>query len=113
MHLSASSTNFARVYNLELAQSGVEPSRILRPEHVLDGFFLHALLADKTRNKGNEVLHLPHGGEQSQRLRSALEERNTAMQGTGQDKYAHFCFGCTVVGEKNGVHGQWHKYSPC
>ncbi|KDQ13593.1 hypothetical protein BOTBODRAFT_146187 [Botryobasidium botryosum FD-172 SS1] len=90
-----SSTNFARIYNRELSCLDRDLPRV-RPEHVLDGFYLHSLLMYYSREKLNRILELPNTGLQSLRLQAALEARNREMEGTGQDEYAHVCTGCTL-----------------
>lgn len=60
-----------------------------------DGFFLHALLRD-TWNR-NIALDLPHRGENSSRLNTALSERNSQIAGTGQQLWAHACDHCMKV----------------
>lgn len=62
----------------------------------MNGFFLYSLLLDKTEQGG--ILILPHDeASQSYRLQPALAERNSAMEGTGQECYAHACDLCFVI----------------
>lgn len=68
----------------------------LRDEDVLNGFFLYSLLIDKAERRS--ILILPHdASSQKDRLRPALEERNKAMEGIGQEQWAHACDSCFVV----------------
>ncbi|KDQ09975.1 hypothetical protein BOTBODRAFT_164259 [Botryobasidium botryosum FD-172 SS1] len=96
-----SSTNFARIYNRELSCPYRDQPRV-RPEHVLDGFYLHSLLMYYSREKRNRILELPNTGPQSLRLKAALEARNKEMEGTGQEEYAHVCTGCTLFEDTDG-----------
>ncbi|KAJ7627805.1 hypothetical protein DFH06DRAFT_1272919 [Mycena polygramma] len=63
-------------------------NRLIRKEDVMNGFFLYSLLLDKAEQAG--ILILPHDeASQSDRLQDALAERNSAMEGTGQESYTH------------------------
>ncbi|KAJ7455282.1 hypothetical protein B0H11DRAFT_1739867, partial [Mycena galericulata] len=96
-HCSAES--IAKIYNTGLARpaSSVPStswlSRNLLDTVVLDAFYLHALLRHK--QSMSECLVLPHDGSQRVRFNQALEERNYAMAGTGQEMWSHFCAACT------------------
>ncbi|KAJ7508142.1 hypothetical protein B0H11DRAFT_1704742 [Mycena galericulata] len=73
-------------------------NRLIRKEDVMNGFFLYSLLLDKSEHGG--ILVLPHDeASQSDRLQPALAERNSAMEGTGQECYTHACDLCFVVVE--------------
>ncbi|KAJ6455114.1 hypothetical protein C8R47DRAFT_1251149 [Mycena vitilis] len=75
-------------------------NRLIRKEDVMNGFFLYSLLLDKTEQAG--ILILPHDeASQSDRLQDALAERNSAMEGTGQECYTHACDLCFVIVENN------------
>jgi hypothetical protein len=64
----------------------------------MNGFFLYSLLLDKAEQGG--VLMLPHDeSRQSDRLRPALEKRNSDMEGIGQECYAHACDLCFHIVE--------------
>ncbi|KAG2007045.1 cytochrome P450 [Coprinopsis cinerea AmutBmut pab1-1] len=69
----------------------------LRPEDALDGFFLYSLLLYHAEEKAS--LTLPNNPSLSarERLRYALQDRNDAMQGVGQDDYLHACDLCYKV----------------
>ncbi|KAJ7143235.1 hypothetical protein C8R46DRAFT_920138, partial [Mycena filopes] len=56
---------------------------------VLDVFFHHAVLQDKSFQ--HQTLSVPHSGPQQHRLDKALQERNYNMAGTGQGFWAHTC----------------------
>lgn len=79
----------------------------LRDELVLDAFFLHALLRDKEVR--HTQLSLPHNGWQRVRFNTALDERNYAMAGTGQEMWHHACANCmkTWTGE-DGCECNYH-----
>lgn len=104
---SASAESIARVYNLALGISELpNASRLshqLTGELVLDTFFCHTVLRDKSMR--HEILHLPHRGSQRHRLDDALRERNFRMIGTGQEMWAHTCNRCMKVYQ--GEDGNW------
>ncbi|KAJ8693235.1 hypothetical protein PTI98_010474 [Pleurotus ostreatus] len=122
-----SATNWARIYNHALAppqphirnneaafamfpvpyRNGYhypnwQFSLSIRPEDVLNGFFLYSLLIDKAEH--GWILSLPHNeSSQVDRLQSALSERNGTMEGVGQDAYPHVCNLCCHISEdENG-----------
>ncbi|KAF5345361.1 hypothetical protein D9758_008449 [Tetrapyrgos nigripes] len=75
----------------------------LRPEDVLNGFFLYSLLLHKAERSA--VLILPHDEKSHRmRLRDELALRNKLMEGVGQEQYLHACDLCFKVYEdENGV----------
>ncbi|KAF7354501.1 hypothetical protein MVEN_01139400 [Mycena venus] len=77
-------------------------TRLIRKEDTMNGFFLYSLLLDKAEQ--GSVLILPHDeASQRDRLQPALAERNSAMEGTGQECYAHACDLCFHIFEnENG-----------
>ncbi|KAJ7028171.1 hypothetical protein C8F04DRAFT_1044296 [Mycena alexandri] len=78
-------------------------TRLIRKEDTMNGFFLYSLLLDKAEHGG--ILMLPHDEQsQSDRMEQALAERNSAMEGTGQECYAHACDLCFVVYENEHGH---------
>jgi hypothetical protein len=119
-----SASNWARIYNCALAEPNphiannklafasayTETDRTppegwnleLRNRDVTNGFFLYSLLLEKAER--GEILILPHDeASQKDRLQSALAERNKALEGVGQEAYAHACDICFVVFEdENG-----------
>ncbi|KAJ7672974.1 hypothetical protein DFH06DRAFT_979239 [Mycena polygramma] len=115
-----SSSNWARIYNCALAipephilnnklafASVYQQHKRLPPEgwnlelrdvDVTNGFFLYSLLLEKSER--GSILVLPHDEpNQKDRLQPALAERNKAMEGIGQECYAHACDLCFVVFE--------------
>lgn len=79
----------------------------MRADDVMNGFFLYSLLLDKAEQ--SSVLVLPHDEiGQKYRLQPALEDRNKAMEGIGQESYAHACDTCLIV--KEGEDGQKCKF---
>jgi hypothetical protein len=76
---------------------------VLAGELVLDSFFLHAILRDKSHRQSR--LELPHHGLQSDWLDVVLAERNYLMVGTGQEMWAHTRNRCTKVYQ--GEDGNW------
>ncbi|KAJ7498852.1 hypothetical protein FB451DRAFT_1347307 [Mycena latifolia] len=105
----ASAEGISRVYNLALGGSEIpNASRLsnqLDGELVLESFFLHAVLKDKSEQ--NLKLSVPHHGFQNHRLDQALQERNYRMVGTGQEMWAHACDRCMKVYQ--GADGQWYQ----
>ncbi|KAJ7118529.1 hypothetical protein C8R43DRAFT_1137271 [Mycena crocata] len=82
---------------------------LIRKEDTMNGFFLYSLLLDKAEHDG--ILMLPHDeASQSDRLQPALAERNSAMEGTGQECYAHACDLCFAIVEN--AQGQLMKIHP-
>ncbi|KAF9518066.1 hypothetical protein BS47DRAFT_1338638 [Hydnum rufescens UP504] len=73
----------------------------MTPEHVSGGFILYSLLLDSAEQK--EILVLPHDvGSQRLRVQPAMEARNKAMEGTGQEYWDHACDKCCILLENNG-----------
>lgn len=92
-----SATNAARIYNNECDTSNDicngQPTHTLTSEQVWDGFFLHSLLLEHSEH--GTVLELAHNAQdQAERLRPALEARNAAMVGPGQEMWSHACELC-------------------
>ncbi|KAJ7254975.1 hypothetical protein B0H12DRAFT_1289102 [Mycena haematopus] len=117
-----SATNCARIYNEALSSPQqhvlnnrlaftaiyTEPKHftpddwklasLIQKEHVMNGFFLYSILLDKAEQ--GSVLVLPHDeASQGDRLQPALAERNSAIEGTGQECYAHACDLCFHIVE--------------
>jgi hypothetical protein len=96
-----SATNAARIYNTCLSQPENHPddwiSLDLRTEQVWDGFCLLTLLEDHAHRQ--DVLTLPHDGEQKNRFTEVMKARNLRMQQAGQEEYAHVCKKCVRVWE--------------
>ncbi|KAI0744417.1 hypothetical protein C8Q76DRAFT_604520 [Earliella scabrosa] len=89
----ASGETCARIYNMGLA--GDMQSRPLTGDTVWHAFYLHALLQDRSRF--GERLEVPHSGLHSDRFAAALEARNRAMVGDGQEFWAHACDECEQI----------------
>ncbi|KAJ7085416.1 hypothetical protein B0H15DRAFT_910362 [Mycena belliarum] len=115
-----SASNWARIYNCALAEPGsyiannklafasvYQDHKTTRPEawtlelrdrDVSNGFFLYSLLLEKSERSG--ILVLPHDeANQKDRLQPALAQRNKAMEGIGQEHWAHACDLCFIVFE--------------
>lgn len=82
--------------NVESAHSQMQ----LQPKTVLDGFFIYSLLLDMSEH-GQNLVMLNQGDARS-RLRIPLVDRNKAMEGTGQEAYAHECDKCCYTYKENG-----------
>ncbi|KAJ6494189.1 hypothetical protein C8R45DRAFT_927415 [Mycena sanguinolenta] len=92
-----SGTNCARIYNEALSSPH---------SHVLNNKLAFTAIYHDTRHftpddwntEQGGILVLPHDeASQSDRLQPALAERNSAMEGTGQECYAHACDLCFHV----------------
>lgn len=69
-----------------------------------DAFFLHALLRHHSEKSPKSVLRLTNKGSNADRLKPALEERNLAMVGPGQEHWNHACDLCCATEENvNGT----------
>ncbi|RDB27256.1 hypothetical protein Hypma_004511 [Hypsizygus marmoreus] len=97
-----SATNAARIYNVESGDIHLRLAQewplqlMLDSEHVWDGFFLFALLRENVEHE--TVLQLAHDApDQAERLRPALEDRNAAMVGPGQELWNHACELCCEI----------------
>ncbi|KAJ7663445.1 hypothetical protein B0H17DRAFT_1144090 [Mycena rosella] len=107
-----SASNWARIYNCALSE--IDPhiannklafasvyegwNLELRNVDVTNGFFLYSLLLEKSERGG--ILLLPHDEpSQRDRLKPALAERKKAMEGIGQEHWAHACDLCFVIFE--------------
>ena len=76
-------------------------------EVAMNGFLLYSLLLDKAEHRTH--LTLPHDcPTQKDRLLNALAERNKAMEGIGQEEWAHACDLCFRVRETpDGTYGNY------
>ena len=98
-----SATNNAEIYNLEheaklqIWTAWPAPSQ-LTTELVWDGFFLNALLQEYKEH--HRILELTEG--RSDRLNPALERRNIAMVGPGQEMWNHACDLCCSIEKRGG-----------
>lgn len=64
----------------------------------MNGFFLYSLLLDRAE-RGN-ILTVQHDrASQKDRLDAALDERNKAIEGIGQECWPHACNLCFIVFE--------------
>lgn len=78
---------------------------------VLDAFFLHALLRDKSIH--GSTLTVPHHGLQRDRLEDVLMERNIRVAGTGQEMWGHACGTCMkIINTNDGSANPWRKCYP-
>ncbi|TFK45431.1 hypothetical protein OE88DRAFT_1721508 [Heliocybe sulcata] len=93
----SSATNGARTYDTCLSHPENQPegwrfSFSLCTEHVWDGFLILSLLEDYTRR--DELLRVPHTGDQKDRYLDAVRERNLRFCRSGQPEWAHYCEKC-------------------
>jgi len=102
-----SASNNARIYNQEHPDCDWQfPARhpvsnSLSGEIVWDTFFMHCLLRDHCEKSPPAVLLLSNIGLSDGRLRPALQARNLAMVGPGQEQWNHACDLC-FASEENG-----------
>ncbi|RDB15791.1 hypothetical protein Hypma_003744 [Hypsizygus marmoreus] len=77
-------------------------------EDAMNGFFLYSLLLDLSERRG--ILVLSHDApSQKDRLQPALDVRNKATEGIGQECYPHACDVCFIVyTDDNGVLRKMH-----
>lgn len=67
---------------------------VLTSDHVWDGFILLALLEDCERHRN--LLIIPHGGNQNERLKDVMRTRNRRIQLYGHEEFRrHYCKKCT------------------
>ncbi|KAI0350653.1 hypothetical protein OH77DRAFT_1572366 [Trametes cingulata] len=78
----------------------------LQAEEAMNGFFLYSLLLDRAEHKSHLVLS-HNSTTQKDRLAEALRNRNEAMEGIGQEEWAHACDLCFVI--KEGTDGELRK----
>ncbi|KAJ7169095.1 hypothetical protein C8R43DRAFT_876347, partial [Mycena crocata] len=105
----SSAEGIARIYNLALGTSTIpNASRLshnLDGELVLDAFFYHAVLRDKSLRY--QILSVPHHYTQNHCLEQAMKEHNYRMVGTGKEMWAHTCDRCMKVYQ--GEDGNWYQ----
>ncbi|KAF7351601.1 hypothetical protein MSAN_01592600 [Mycena sanguinolenta] len=71
-------------------------------EDVFNSFFLHALLLDHLERQ--DILQLRHDApSHAERLRPALEARNSRMAGTGQEEWNHYCDLCCCIFQEDAA----------
>ncbi|KAF7324005.1 hypothetical protein MKEN_00622500 [Mycena kentingensis (nom. inval.)] len=99
-----SATNGARVYDTCLSKpeniprdhpAWMDASFKIRPEYVWDGFIVLSLLEDHQRR--GKPLRVPHNGDQKDRFKQAMSDRNARIQFYGQPELAHYCNKCMRV----------------
>jgi hypothetical protein len=73
----------------------------LTTEHVWDAFVLWSLLGQHNRN--NQLVVVPHTGDQKDRFTELMQKRNDEIITEGQDEISHYCDKCMRVWEdENG-----------
>lgn len=70
----------------------------LQAEEAMNGFFLYSLLLDRAEHQSHLVLS-HDAASQKDRLAEAMRLRNEAMEGVGQEEWAHACDLCFIVKE--------------
>ncbi|KAJ7708089.1 hypothetical protein B0H17DRAFT_971679, partial [Mycena rosella] len=95
-HIANNKLAFASVYGNRKKTPAEGWNLELRNLDVTNGFFLYSLLLEKSERGG--ILLLPHDEpSQKDRLQPVLAERNKAMEGIGQEHWAHACDLCFVI----------------
>ena len=69
----------------------------LRTEHVWDAFIIWTL--HRQHEKHNELVVVPHSGEQKDRFTELMRKRNEEVIIEGQDEIGHYCDKCMRVWE--------------
>lgn len=98
--IRVSATNCAQIYDLALSQrqesdiknGGWEFGMKLQTEHVWDAFVLWSLI--QQHEVRNDIVKVPHTGDQKHRFTKLMKERNQFMIDNGQDEVAHYCDKC-------------------
>ena len=90
---------FAAQYNKSLSQSINNGSQKMTGDQALNGFFLYSLLLHHAEL--GTVLVLPKDASDIRNtLHDAWEQRNTFMEGTGQELWSHACDKCCIIEKK-------------
>ncbi|KAF9020708.1 hypothetical protein BDZ89DRAFT_958068, partial [Hymenopellis radicata] len=98
----ASANDIENVYNLELKEQPWHGLTNLvwrlNRELVMDTFWIFALLRDQARRtNGTGTLAVANQGDQVDRFKTAIDNRNLAMTGTGQPMWGHICDACVKL----------------
>lgn len=88
-------TTFAQTACRDFEAAGWPFVPTLSHEHVWDTFVILALLRD--HKTSNLLLTVPHTGDQNDRFRAAMQERNERIVYLGQPEISHYCDGCMRV----------------
>ncbi|KAJ7687596.1 hypothetical protein B0H17DRAFT_1136146 [Mycena rosella] len=97
-HIANNKLAFASVYGNHKKTPPEGWNLELRNVDVTNGFFLYSLLLEKSE-RGGILLLLHDEPSQKDRLKPALAECNKAMEGIGQEHWAHACDLCFVIFE--------------
>lgn len=76
----------------------------LQTPHVWDGFVLLSLLEDREKGDSGPLV-VPHAGDQSDRFKLVMQERNQRIRLFGQPEVPHKCDKCTRYFDKRGEGG--------
>jgi len=92
-----SATNSASIYNQSLARPEQQPkewdfSFDLHPEHIWNGIS-HLAILEHCEKEG-DILSVPHGSDQKDRLEEPIRRRNKLFEDEGQPEWAHYCEKC-------------------
>ncbi|KAF8315244.1 hypothetical protein DL93DRAFT_2148981 [Clavulina sp. PMI_390] len=104
-------SNCATTYNMAIAQSPHHQAArwpfeySIQPNHIWNSFYLFSLLSDFEEREDRPILILPNSGEQDERLKAAVEERNAHIVTNGTEFWDHACQGCCLLrlDEKSGI----------
>jgi len=67
----------------------------LTTDHVWDAFVIWSLL--RQHEKKDKIIVAPHHGDQKDRFRALMEERNKEVIECGQEEISHYCDKCMRV----------------
>jgi len=100
-----SATNCARSYSLALSGKDAIPGDwpfkpSLKGDHVYHGFSILSLLLDS--QKHHSILVVPHDGEQANRFKQAIRQRNARIKLYGQPEILHACKKCVRLYPEQG-----------
>ncbi|KJA13704.1 hypothetical protein HYPSUDRAFT_72911 [Hypholoma sublateritium FD-334 SS-4] len=104
-----STSNSAEIYNLCLSKPENQPAEWgfsfdLRSEDIWEAISHLAIL--EHFKETNRVLIISHGSEQKDRLKEAIQERNTLFMEKGQPERGHYCEKCVrFFDDKTGSPG--------
>lgn len=109
-----SATNCAQIYNMTHPPPNDLPwdfSLELKTAEVWTGFVALCLLEDCERRQ--ELLRVPHVGDQRDRYTQAMKERNHRIQAYGQPSLSHFCDGCLRVWQDPENPERYREFNTC
>lgn len=109
-----SATNCAQAYDMalserqehDLEEGGWKFGKRLTTEHVWDAFVLWSLILQHKEH--DEIVEVPHFGEQKTRFIQLMKRRNAFVITDGQEEVPHYCDKCMRVWKSDD--GSLHKF---